>query len=102
MIPVRYHPAALEEIIQGAEYYEAKVDRLGQRFLDEVERCVSEIAAAPERWPTFLLNTRRRLLDRFPYTLVYFRTGDQVYILAAMHQKRRPGYWRKRLNLPAR
>ncbi len=98
MKPVEYHPSALEELIQTAEYYESKVVGLGQRFLDEIELCVVDMAEAPERWPYFLLNTRRRLLDRFPYMLVYLDEIDRIYILATMHQKRRPGYWKKRLN----
>lgn len=100
MKPVEYHPTALEELIKAAEYYELKVDGLGQRFLDEIELCVAEISESPERWPYFILNARRRLLDRFPYMLVYLDEADRIYILATMHQKRRPGYWKKRLTQP--
>lgn len=97
MKPVEYHPAALEELIKAAEYYEATVDGLGQRLLDEIERFVTDISESPERWPYFLLNARRCLLERFPYQLVYLDEVDRIYILATMHQKRRPGYWKKRL-----
>jgi plasmid stabilization system protein ParE len=97
MKPVEYHPAALQELIQAAEYYESSVDRLGQRFLDEIESCVTEISESPELWPYILLNARRRLLNSFPYTIVYLDEMDRTYILAIMHQKRRPGYWKKRL-----
>jgi hypothetical protein len=76
---VEYHPFALDELIQAAEYYESKVDGLGQRFLDEIEFCVADISESPERWPYLLLNTRCRLLDRFPYLLVYLGgEGDVV------------------------
>ncbi len=95
---VEYHPSALEELIQAAEYYKSKSKGLGQRFLDEIEHCVADLSESPERWPYFLLNARKRLLDRFPYILVYLDEVDRVYILATMHQKRRPGYWKKRLN----
>ena len=40
MKPIVYHPFALDELIQAAEYYEAKVDGLGQRFLDEIDTAV--------------------------------------------------------------
>jgi plasmid stabilization system protein ParE len=100
MKPVEYHPQALEELFQAAEYYESKVDGLGQRFLDEIEVCVADISELPERWPYFVLNTRRRLLDRFPYMIVYLNEADRIYILAVMHQRRRPGYWKKRVNFP--
>ena len=99
MKPVEYHPQALEELFQAAEYYESKIDGLGERFLDEIEISVADISESPDRWPYFVLNIRRRLLDRFPYLLVYLNEVDRIYILAVMHQRRRPGYWKKRLNL---
>jgi toxin ParE1/3/4 len=34
--------------------------------------------------------------DRFPYQIVYRISGDSVWIVAVMHQSRRPGYWKKR------
>lgn len=97
MMEIAYHPLALEELINTAEYYEAQVELLGENFLDEVERAVADLSESPERWPYFLLNSRRRLLDRFPYSIVYLIETERVYILAVMHQRRRPGYWRKRL-----
>ena len=96
---VEYHPLALEELIDSAEYYEARAELLGESFLDEVERAVADVSESPERWPYFLLNSRRRLLDRFPYSIVYLIETERIYILAVMHQRRRPGYWRKRLNM---
>jgi plasmid stabilization system protein ParE len=98
MKAVEYHPLAFEELIDSAEYYEARAELLGESFLDEVERAVADVSESPERWPYFLLNSRRRLLDRFPYSIVYLIETDRIYVLAVMHQRRRPGYWRKRLN----
>ena len=98
MKAVEYHPLAFEELIDSAEYYEARAELLGESFLDEVERAVADVSESPERWPYFLLNSRRRLLDRFPYSVVYLIETERIYILAVMHQRRRPGDWRKRLN----
>lgn len=95
---VAYHPLALEELIDSAEYYEARAERFGESFLNEVERAVADVSESPEQWPCFFLNSRRRLLDRFAYSIVYLIEAEQIYILAVMHQRRRPGYWRKRLN----
>ena len=98
MKAVEYHPLAYEELIDSAEYYEERAELLGESFLDEVERAVADVSESPERWPYFLLNSRRRLLDRFPYSVVYLVEAERIYILAVMHLRRRPGYWRKRLN----
>ena len=40
---------------------------------------------------------RRLLVKRFPYQLIYRVEGDEIVIYAVAHQKRRPGYWRKRI-----
>jgi len=98
MKAVEYHPLAFEELIDSAEYYEARAELLGESFLDEVERAVADVSESPERWPYILLNSRRRLLDRFSYSVVFLVEAERIYILAVMHQRRRPGYWRKRLN----
>jgi hypothetical protein len=33
----------------------------------------------------------------FPYVVVYLDEPERVWIVAVMHAKRRPGYWRERL-----
>jgi len=38
------------------------------------------------------------LSQEFPYAVVYLEQPDRVWIVAIMHLKRRPGYWRKRLS----
>ncbi len=98
MKPVEYHPFALEELVQAAEYYELRAEGLGERFLDEIDAAVADVAESPDRCPYFLLNTKRRLLDRFPYMIVYLVDSERIFILAVMHQRRRPGYWKKRMD----
>jgi hypothetical protein len=33
---------------------------------------------------------------RFPYSIVYKEAADKIMIVAIAHQRRRPGYWRRR------
>jgi hypothetical protein len=40
--------------------------------------------------------TRKVRLHRFPYTVYYVDLDDSIWIAAAAHQKRRPGYWSHR------
>jgi toxin ParE1/3/4 len=40
---------------------------------------------------------RRVLANRFPYGIPYAPRPNTIYILAVMHLKRRPDYWRDRL-----
>jgi hypothetical protein len=40
---------------------------------------------------------RRYLLHKFPYSLIYTIEHDHIHIFAVAHNKRKPGYWRKRI-----
>lgn len=44
MKTVEYHPLAFEELIDSAEYYESRAERLGESFLDEVEHAVADVS----------------------------------------------------------
>ena len=36
-------------------------------------------------------------MNRFPYSIYYRLSSDEIGILAVTHQSRRPDYWRCRL-----
>ncbi|MSP63343.1 MAG: hypothetical protein EXR72_23970 [Myxococcales bacterium] len=50
-------------------------------------------------WPDLPadLDVRRRVIERFPLTVVYLVRDDTLIIVAVAHQRRRPGYWMQRL-----
>lgn len=97
MKPYSYHPLAEAELIEAAEWYEDRSEGLGDRFLDEVARCIDEVRGDPERFPVVRKNVRRKSLRRFPYNLLFIIEPTSVRFVAVMHQKRRPGYWLGRL-----
>ncbi len=92
-----FHPAADAEITDAAQYYETRVPGLGADLLDEIERALSQISAHPEACQRVGNRVRRKLLWRFPYRLIYAIYSDRIRVVAFAHQKRRPFYWRKRL-----
>lgn len=92
-----YHPAAEDELVEAARYYEKRSDGLGHRFLSEVRDHIDEIVKHPDRFPVFRGDVRRKSLDRFPYNLLYVIEENGIKIVAVMHQKRRPNYWIGRL-----
>ncbi len=47
---VVYHPAAVDELVETAEFYDSRVQGLGADFLDEIDQTVSRIAEPPERF----------------------------------------------------
>jgi toxin ParE1/3/4 len=40
---------------------------------------------------------RRINLNRFPYAIIYRPDGDDIYVIAVMHEKRHPDYWKHRI-----
>lgn len=46
---VEYHPAIEHELAEVRDYYERRSPGLGREFIDEFERQVLRIAAAPGR-----------------------------------------------------
>jgi plasmid stabilization system protein ParE len=95
---IEYHPAVQRELENIRDWYNEKVPGLGGRFVDEFERQVLRIAAAPTRWMTISGDLRRALMLRFPYVIYFRQVGaDRVRITIIKHQRRHPSYGRKRL-----
>ena len=93
---VSFHAMAEQELNDAASYYNANCPGLGQAFLDEVERAVTQILAYPEAAPLVNRTVRKKLLRRFPDSIMYSIHPEGIRILAIAHQQRRPFYWRGR------
>jgi plasmid stabilization system protein ParE len=93
---VEFHPEALAEFRAAAEYYEQHQTGLGERFANAVEMAVDHIAAAPESWRIIEDDIRRCLTKVFPYAVLFSIEPANILIVAVMHCRREPGYWRIR------
>jgi toxin ParE1/3/4 len=94
--PVVFHPEALAEAEAAAAWYADRSKRAAEIFISEIDRAISSIREAPNRWLIYIGGTRRFLLRRFPFSVVYRETADQIQIVAIAHARRRPGYWKGR------
>lgn len=92
-----YHPDAEVELIEAAQFYEARVPQLGARFLDGADRAVRLILQAPDRWRVIEADVRRYGIQRFPYFIYYRILPGEIRVLAFAHHRRHPDYWRYRL-----
>lgn len=87
-------PAALAELRDAAAFYAEKGGvELGLAFVDEFERSAHLILDKPDWGMKFRGMSRRCLLRRFPYSIIYQLAGDELRVLAVAHHRRRPGYW---------
>jgi len=94
---LRFHPAAVAEAQAAREWYEARSDVAGEKLVVELRAALQRVHESPDRWPKYIHGTRRYLLHRFPYLVVYESTDDAIHIVAISHGRRRPSYWKSRL-----
>lgn len=92
-----FHPDAALEFEEQVQYYRARGGRLGDRFASEVRSAIRRILQTPERWRVLEEDVRRCRVRVFPFTVLYTIERDFILIIAVMHDKREPGYWRYRL-----
>lgn len=95
-LPVVFRPAAREEFVAAAAWYEQRRAGLAAAFIVEVERCVARMAEHPRQYATVHGNVRRIAVYRFPYS-VYFRIETaRIVVLAVFHGRRDPTIWKMR------
>lgn len=92
-----YHPDAMEELDHAMAYYNQRRSGLGIELLDKVIEAELQIVESPRRWPEIEPGFRKLNLKRFPYRLIYEIVEGKIEVIAFMHQKQRPGYWRIRI-----
>jgi toxin ParE1/3/4 len=92
-----FHPEAARELADEVLYYKDRGRGLGNRFATEVRTAIQKILSTPERWRILEGDVRRCRVRVFPHAVLYTVERDYVLIIAIAHDKRRPGYWRHRV-----
>ncbi len=97
MKPYRLHPEAFQEIDEAAAFYKERQPGLERRFLEALQDAITRIRRNPLLHRRVEGEVRKCRLLRFPYGVIYRLDGsDHVEILAVMHLRRQPGYWKSR------
>jgi plasmid stabilization system protein ParE len=95
-MPVLVRPAAAADIEEAFLWYERRRPGLGEEFLETVNASLANIAAHPFRQRVIHRNTRRLLLNRFPYAIYYRVYDDDIIVVACMHGRCSPKRWQQR------
>ena len=88
---------ARSELAEALDWYQSQHPDFGNRFLLAFLEAVNTLVENPYLFQRLDDDIRRVRLKDFPYNLLYFIQEDRVVIVACAHAKRRPGYWRDRL-----
>ena len=96
MLQLKFHPDVSDEIASSYKWYQDQAEGLGDDFLNELESAYQAILEYPQTWPPFQKGFRRYLLSKFPFSVIYKQDKDLIFVVAVMHNSRKPGYWLKR------
>jgi len=96
MADILFHPDIEKEVKDSYKWYENQAAGLGDDFLTELETAYQAIIELPDTWPKFHKNFRRFLLSKFPFSVIYRFSQSTIFVVAVMHNSRKPGYWSER------
>ena len=97
IFPLTLHAGANREMGEAADYYRRVDPQLAADLLAEIERSFQIIGERPKSCMLIAQNTRRKIIDRFPYGIIFREHPGEIRILAIAHLKRRPFYWAGRV-----
>ncbi len=95
--PVHLLPEAEREVEDAFEWYERQRRGLGLEFLLAFDAAVESLRRLPEGHELVALKTRKALLRRFPYLVLYAVETERILITAVFHGRRDPRGWTDRV-----
>jgi len=93
---VEFHPDVYEDIQGSYRWYEEKLSSLGNSFLNEIENGLTTIKNFPDMWANFENGFKRYILNKFPFSIIYKYNKGTIFVVAIMHNSRKPNYWKTR------
>lgn len=90
-------PETENDLKEAFSWYEDKRVGLGYDFLLQVDAGIRFIARNPETYPSEYKGTRKYLVKRFPYKIIYLVERERIIVLAVIHSKRSPDLIKKRI-----
>jgi toxin ParE1/3/4 len=91
-----FHPKAIAEADAAAVFYEKRQKGLGTRFVRALDDTIDRVCRNPEMYREVDTGVRKCRLMRFLYGLVFREREGVIEIIAVMHLRREPGYWKAR------
>jgi toxin ParE2 len=96
MMKIEFLESAQYELDDAVEYYNQQKSGLGIEFLSEIIDSLNRISEYPDAWQELTKRTRRCLIHRFPYGIIYQNRNDMILIVAVANLHRKPTYWHDR------
>jgi toxin ParE1/3/4 len=95
--PSDLHSAAKAELFDAVDWYDDKREGLGKELMEEVQQALQYLEIRPHIGPYLGKGPYRFYrVKRFPYLIYYEELEKSIWVVAIAHERRKPGYWRKR------
>lgn len=91
-----FHELAEKEFENAVVFYEDCRRGLGREFAQEVYATIERIVQYPGAGSSLSKNTRRCLVNRFPFGVIYQIKSEYLRIIAVADLRRLPNYWLNR------
>jgi toxin ParE1/3/4 len=96
---VRFHVAAEREMEEAFVWYERERPGLGGDFVRATRRRVADALSGPRIARRISVEGEpvlRVFVPRFPYVVFLAEIGEEILVVAVLHERREPGYWTHR------
>lgn len=90
------HPSD-KELIDAYNYYKDQLTGLGNQFLNEFNNTIKIILEHPKLWLKVGKRTRRAIIKKFPYMILYVVEKNTDHVTCIAHQHRNPDYYIDRI-----
>jgi plasmid stabilization system protein ParE len=97
MKPIEIKQGAERDLREAISFYRKKDRDLPARFLTAFNDIVEHIEANPEIGIAVAKAARSVKIKRFPFRVVFRDEPTAIMIFAVAHDRRRPGYWWRRV-----
>ena len=90
---VRYSALARADVRDAKAFYRKDSQQAPKDFAAQLRHALQRIREHPQSGSPYELGTRRFIMERFPYAVIYFLTVEGIYVAAVQHHSRKPDYW---------
>lgn len=90
---VEWRHRAIHEAQDAYDWYEARSEGTGERFLAELDEHIDFILKRPNGYPKWRSSYRKVTMILFPYKVIYHIDGERIIVFSVFHNKRDPEHW---------
>ena len=88
---------ARDEISDAYFWYESKQNKLGERFLNNLDDCFITIKNNPKIYAKKHKNMQQAIIDNFPFIIIYEIENRDIVVYAVFNTNQNPEKWKKRV-----